>query len=173
MIDRDSIKKNPNAGNTVTHKSTGVSIEFTCCRYSKEKLLYHFRYRADRVIDENMPDQMTTDDDIKQIIETVLVNPYCLSMVITEKYEDPVLDIDYNIQAIGHMPEPKYHYEYEKTKVKCNKCGESVFETEFLSDSYWDGEEEFYSDDICPKCKAWDAFDIEYETINDATKGLK
>lgn len=65
-----------------------------------------------------------------------------------------------------HRPEPAYLYEYKPTSLQCSECGAHFNHTELQSDSFWDGDSEYFSDTICPKCGAWNCLDVLYESID-------
>jgi hypothetical protein len=71
--------------------------------------------------------------------------------------------------------EPEYLYEYIPVDVICSNCGRHFLSSALQSDSYYDGEEYYYNDEVCPKCQAWGCLDeeLKYETIEEALNRKK
>lgn len=71
---------------------------------------------------------------------------------------------------INTRPQPKYLYDYEKTKLECSNCGSKVRHDHIESDWAFDGEDEVYTE-WCPICKEVGTFPArEYESITEALK---
>lgn len=60
--------------------------------------------------------------------------------------------------------EHEYEYEYEPLTVACDYCG-STFDHSHLRS---DGDDDYWSEAVCPVCGAGDCCEIEYEAIQDA-----
>lgn len=67
-------------------------------------------------------------------------------------------------QELHTFPQPKWRYEYQATKVKCEDCGAEFPWTELKSDEV----DDCYSETICPKCGTWSCCDIRFERIDEA-----
>jgi hypothetical protein len=62
-------------------------------------------------------------------------------------------------------PEPPYLYDYQPTEVQCCECLQRFSHDELEADSAFDGEDESWSNEICPKCGEWNCCEIEYEEL--------
>ena len=149
-IDRRTIKKNPNAGSTMTYIPTDQTCTF---KYDGNKL-------PDYLVDGK--NCHITNWNIESISGTLIypIEKY-LFQKIMEDEKLITLEIEQGIQEIEHLPEPEYFYKYKKTKVKCNECGSEFCHDQLEADSCMDA----YSNTICPVCGMWECCDIEYENI--------
>jgi len=153
-IDRKTVKKNPNAGST---RDILPGIRTTEFEYRGEKLPIYLKDKVNcyitgmRVVGNNIV-----------ILFGTIIEPIS-SKIIKEAVKDKRLSISMHQDTItvDHFPEPDYFYEYRKTKVQCDKCGEWFDHNELQSDDFMD----CYSDRICPLCKEWDCCQLKYESL--------
>ena len=66
------------------------------------------------------------------------------------------------IEVTTKDSEPKWLYEWPDFEIECSECGARFDHTELRSDEYYDGEDERWSNEICPKCGAWDCCEVKY-----------
>lgn len=152
-IDHSSIKKNPNAGKTVSYVAGRTEISFSC-------------NGIDPALLKNC---IITSRDTFGRMEGLISNPkhaaeleHLEGMTITHKYEK---------QIIHHAPLPKWLFEYEKPMVECNNCKVSMPVNQIILESSDNGEGLY---DICPICNAFNSFPSRtYEDINDVVNLLK
>jgi hypothetical protein len=63
-------------------------------------------------------------------------------------------------------PQGKYLYDHLDTEIECSECHEKFLHTELEADYEWMGDDEIWSNKICPKCGVWNCCEIEYEELN-------
>ena len=164
-IDRESIRRNPDAGRTewMVPALTWVEV-FTP----------NGEYRSvGKVEIEAMPDGSATVRG--EFIQTRAFN----SRLIFGEQKLEFSTSDNRI--VGHQeyeefrnmsPAPKWLYSYIPTQVKCDKCGAEFPDIELESDSCDDAEGNYTPiNNICPKCGKYDCCEIEYERIEDVVQG--
>jgi hypothetical protein len=155
-IKRDSIKKNPNAGNTVTRVQGLKSVSFIIESYDIPDL----------------PAEFIVTDWVKNgklIKASGVINGPITSEQFAKwvNIEGIRLTVENGINTIHHMPEPDYLYEYEETYLKCKHCKNKI-NVEDIETDY----------DIvtltCPECGAYDSFPkYKYEKIEDVIKSMQ
>lgn len=151
-IDRSTIRKNPNAGNTVYYRNIGpkeyhkqtitfedgiwykrVQIGYS---YSEEKIVWTLSHE-ESIKQEKRPDHFYPD--FKESSYQPTEKLYSLS------------------------PEPEYLFKYENTVISCEYCNEEFPTNELMNDfDDYSG----YNDRVCPKCSAWDCCEIQYEVFD-------
>ena len=89
---------------------------------------------------------------------------YALPMEKTE-HSDGSTTIHRPIQWFNHLPIPRFSYSYIPTTVICNNCSEAFLHTELEGDCGV----EMWSNEICPRCGAWDCCNIKFERPNNET----
>jgi hypothetical protein len=169
-IDLRTLKKNPNAGNTVSYVygSFDASISFVVNKgwatfqESMEEMSYPTKIM-----------QTANKDGIHLQVECKVKDKYKSDIVdrlleLGVKQKDIEYTIKNDTQTIFHAPEREYFFEYLDTKVKCEECGEKFKHTELDFDEMWDEEGESYCDTVCPKCRAWYCCDLRYEKVEEA-----
>lgn len=153
-IDRSSIKKNPNAGSTVSYiqgkdcatftvkgelpdcLSVGKNCIIISLQENKYEKIYHGRLISEGVIDELIK------------LKNVLVERHFTNMPI---YHDPI---------------PEYSFEYENVEVICEYCHQRFMSDDFLIED--DGD--YFTYNGCPKCGAYDCCGhVTYEKIEEVT----
>ena len=58
-------------------------------------------------------------------------------------------------------PDPSHFFDYVPTSVRCEDCQAEFAHTELLSD----GDDDRYSDTVCPKCGSWGCCEVEFERL--------
>ncbi len=163
-IDLKSINKNPNAGSEIDYLPGKTE-----CRFSTKKL-------PDDFIDgENCyvvrEETMIGDGSIR--IEGIITDKELIDNILQNKRKDIELIMKREIIEVRHLPEPPYFYDYENITLKCDSCNREFDSIDIKSEEVWDGENEFYSDRVCPYCNSFDCCEIDYETIEEALKRLE
>jgi hypothetical protein len=154
-IDRDSIKKNPNAGNDKIQVSGPWHIDFVITGDVPDFLIedvncYFKSYNSKTKETEGALIDFTLKDKLLELKH----------VTVHERRE---------IQTHYHSPEKEWLYNYENPLVECKECCALVPVNDIKTDSF-DDDIEF---DICPKCSGADTFEeIKYENINDILKTL-
>lgn len=167
-IDLRTLKKNPNAGNTMSHVhgKTEAYIEFTCKDQDIEKKLEDMIYIVGKYVSfplGNVKIEAHVDhNSIKKII------PKLLKLGV--KNENIKFSVNHNVETIYHQPEREYFYSYLDTKVKCEHCSEEFSHKELMDDEVYDSvdDEYYFTTNVCPACGAAHCCDFSYETINQA-----
>jgi len=167
LIDKKSIKRNPNAGSQVTKMFGAREIDFEC-----DKL-------PDILIDEKncfISTYKVSNKGVKSDITGYLDNDDLIEELLTNKrYKDCniTINVHNNIETINHFPIPKYSFKYTPLKVKCNECGHEFMSNEFLSMSNDDDDEYRSTVTGCPKCNEYDCCDVRYQNIKEIEHELK
>lgn len=149
-IDKSSIKKNKNAGSTVTNIPTNKEIYFSC-----KSLPSNFIDKQNVIITEYY-----LNDDGKFID--------CEGIILDESLLDNIppnvkINIQFNHYTVYHQPIAKYSFEYENPLISCSECDEYFYFNELLEND----NDEYYSNTVCPKCGEIDCCKIEYQNINE------
>lgn len=159
QIDINSIKKNKNAGETVSYFQ-GEKY----CKISGNEIPSFLKHEENcwiesiNTIDEKVVNFCGLLYDTSEEIITK-----CLKAHLKIEFEN-------QINEIHHFPIPKYNFKYENTKLKCKECGCEIMSEDFETDWIYDGEDEYFTGVICPNCNSYHCVDIEYESIKDALK---
>jgi len=171
-IDRKTIKRNPHAGQTdylvpgpsyteFSFSSCNAMIETIVAKLEEKEVLRVVGHRLsfdENNVMERFYEAMSDmgGDELKKILNKVGINN---AQIIQHS----------NPQRIRSLiPEPDYLYSYKPTKVKCQSCGKKVYPEDLLADAVPQGDgEEAWSNEICPKCGAWDAFDFKHEILTE------
>lgn len=171
-IDLRTIKENPNAGNTL-HEIQGTptaELKLNGVTEREYKALEKMIIVYSKSV--SIPDCLFK---IEARVKTKYIEkifPVLERLELDGKFE---LTVYNNNQVINSMtPEPKYHYKYLNTKVKCGFCGAKFVHDELQTD--WvvgpDGDD-IPHDNVCPKCGEIECVEIKYETIEEALKRKK
>lgn len=153
-IDVNSIKKNKNAGNTITKLPGKKNIYFEC-NYLPDFL----ENNKACFIEDYSFNQLGEINYVKGEIFTDELLQKCL------KDKNIQIDIEQSYITYEHLPIPLYSFDYKNTKLRCYYCKKYIMLNDLKSDEIWDGQNEYYSDKICPKCGQFDCVDLEYEKI--------
>jgi hypothetical protein len=152
-IDKKSIKRNPKYGEKVEYIPTGREITFESNFIPtalKDRLIISEKGTCFSGILIEEP----THEEIQEILKENKDGQffYC--------------SVKLNYQPV-YKNEPKYFYNYEIVKVKCDSCGGEFMSDEFKELECEDGYDYSYTYTGCPKCGAWHCCDVEYEDIKD------
>lgn len=157
-IDRNSIKKNKNAGSCQSHILGAIETTFkTICsldEYSEllnDKNVYINTFSNHIDFGINLTGGIINND---------------IHHKLPGKYE---IESNNNIETVNHFPIPKYSFQYENTPIECSECKNLIPRDEIEQDSYYT-EDDDIDYEICPICKAHDSFEYEFESIDDALK---
>jgi len=150
-IDRRTVKKNPNAGSTVSYLPGVKSAEFE----------YHGKELPDYLIeDENCI--VTEINYGENILRGIITEPLTKKLVKYVLADDACnISMEQGIERMEHLPEPNHFYKYRKTKVQCDACKGWFDHNTLQSDDIMD----CYSDRICPLCREWDCCQLKYELL--------
>lgn len=150
LIDRSTIKRNPNAGNTVHYM------------YGKQ---FYYRETVTHTVDEQQLPVwvkkkyiINGNSDAFKIAEQKyyqVENPF--NWTLREWMEQPTEEIH------SLTPESDYLYDYLPTLVQCNCCGIMIEYKDLESNSMHSEGDEIYSDKVCPHCGAFECCEIEFE----------
>lgn len=159
LIDLNSINKNKNAGETTTVIPSRRTVTFEAYQ-----LPDYFKDEENCIINE-----WTEIDGIKKDFKGIIISEKLMQRCIDEKPNVHII-VDIEHQYVNHFPIPEYSYDYENTKVICNSCEKEIMTKDMQSEEYFDGEDDYYSDTVCPLCNAVDCCELIYESIEDALK---
>lgn len=141
-IDKSTIRKNPNAGNTVTYMDGLKECSFEINGDIPE-FINHPPFFIQEWVEENN----------KLISVSGLVNG-----PMEQRFLDEAPNLKINIHQepikVEHHPEPDYFFDYEETYLKCNNCKNKVEVDDIEAD--WVSDE--YEIKICPKCGSENSF---------------
>ena len=150
-IDRRTVKKNPNAGSTVSYIRGAKSAEFVY----KGKGLHNYLIEDKNCI-------VTEIDYVKNILRGIITEPVTQKLIIRISLDDKCnISMEQETTRIDHLPEPDHFYKYRKTKVQCDECKGWFDHNTLQSDDFMD----CYSDRICPLCREWDCCQLKYESL--------
>lgn len=143
-IDRSTIRKNPNAGNTIYTIPIGTQ-ECTRTEYYGDRVKEYAVYSASEVLILDRPRQ---EGDLQ-------------SGTISCKYLQPT-------QVVHTLtPEPAYFYKYENPTIECEYCKSQFKHIELKSEWFDDGDYgSHYMKNICPVCHEKDCCEIEFEKLD-------
>ncbi len=165
-IDRASIKRNPNAGATVSMMQGHREATFMFPEGGRipAELL-------DKVVFSEWADSVKPEEGNRQ--RGYIINPDDADLFRVCK--GIFISVDGGLQRVEHMPLPEYQYKHENPAIACLNCGEMVPVNDIADGVIYDGnDDEVWVDQICPHCHAYDTFgEIEYESIEDAIKQVK
>lgn len=162
-IDRKSIVKNPNAGNTSTRVMLNqqTSFEYDLITYDNFCLLQQLQNERRLYITE-----YTDFYSVENYLETKIS---CKGEILDHSLIDSLpkkglkINTKINWQTINHLPECEYTYHYKNTLVECSNCLGLVYH-QSISEQYDDNYEYKYK--TCPICNGIDTFDYSFEDIN-------
>jgi len=100
-------------------------------------------------------------------ITGVIVCDELLKECANKKY-DVEISIEVENRICEHSPIPGYTYKYEDTIIECYHCQEKSLVDELENDSYFNGEDDIYLENICPKCKFSDCCFLTFEYVDAA-----
>jgi hypothetical protein len=162
-IDRSTIEKNPNVGNTRTYLQGNSHATFEIeseeiPQWLSEEPFYPTEWSLES--DSNGMNSMK--GEISGMITEEMIEKFKITKGLHVNISKEPIVID-------HMPEPDYLYEYEETTLKCKHCKSKVNGDDIETD--W---EDDYPIKVCPVCRRIDSFpEYRYEKIEDALKSEK
>lgn len=152
-IDRNSITKNPRAGQTSSVMSGAIEATFE--------------------IEGKLPDFLIEEKNIwttttrfgagNEYYEGIIIDPSDTDLRMKIIKAGGKVNMQKNNQVVHHPPEAAYLFKYENPLVICNNCNSSVLLSDITEE--WNDEGSRYLQ--CPVCKEIDTFDIGYENIRD------
>lgn len=158
LIDKSTIKKNPNAGRTISQISGPIQICFSMANEPPIELVDSKKI---------LITEYSLNLDGREYCEGIVIDPGAIGVL-----KDAGADTERNQEVIefSHLPEPSFFYNYENPSVPCSECHQTTLLNDIkVRDGGIDGE---YQYTICPHCEGIDTFDIQYEPITDALKRL-
>lgn len=149
-IDRSTIRKNPNAGNTVYYRNIGPAE--------------YYKTTVERIENQWVKTDYSGREENGEIVYNInriqsygcKNNPFDF-LGVKEWSHQPYERI-YSL-----YPEPEYLFSYENPLIKCEYC-EAEFPISELVNDFCDYGG--YNDRVCPKCSVWDCCEIEYEVFD-------
>jgi len=151
-IDRRTLKKNPNAGSTVSYIRGAKSAEF---KYKGTKLPEYLKDKGNCYITE-----IDYQNNIIYGKIIGIVTQRLIKQVLNDR-KNCTISMEQDLTKVEHLPEPDYFYEYRKTKVQCDSCGAWFDHHKLRSDEIMD----VYSDRICPECGEFDCCQLKFESL--------
>jgi hypothetical protein len=172
-INRETFRRNPNAGKTSTLVSGIKTAILTAYgpRCNVGENLEEGWMLVDCRSEGGVPSQSTYvcsgDGALKKLLEVLLKNGVDSDQI---RY-----DINQRVCKVDRSSEPEFIFEYNDIEISCRRC-ESRFPISKLESDYvvyGDGiSGDAFSDSICPKCGEWDCCDLEYEKPEEVAKEL-
>lgn len=141
-INKTTIRKNPNAGNTVTYINRGSSASFKI-----EGNVPKFINKPPFFVEE------WRIDNNKMVYASGKINGV-IDQTFIDKAPNLQITMYNDIETIYHQPEPDYLYEYKETYLRCSHCKNKVDVDEIQTD--WVDDE--YEITVCPVCEAENSF---------------
>lgn len=185
-IDRDSIRRNKRAGQTVTsfHGRTTGEIHIAFVGPSRVDLDDGIDFANEILRGQgHTPVRMGIDRNECAYVEAVTdvtrdlradfeaIEKALGGRGLTVARHRCKLEMNTERNTVRHLPIPQFEYSYVPTPVKCDECGASFLHTALLSEESDDGE--CYSARVCPVCKAFECCDLEFEKLTqDMTAGV-
>lgn len=167
-IDRSTIRRNKDAGSTVSY----VPTKWTCS--------FDYKGKVVPIVDEVQNDWFAIDTDLLNHNEDYLLTEVIhgdQDLVVeargcfTKPFDYEVvrkvegisnISEQYERVKVEHPPIPKYSFKYEDVEVTCQFCRKSTLMREV--EVYVDGAGE--SHEMCPLCLSLDSFEqVEFEDI--------
>tara|TARA_R100000951_G_scaffold101420_1_gene92923 strand:+ start:19487 stop:19996 length:510 start_codon:yes stop_codon:yes gene_type:complete len=159
-IDLKSIKKNPDAGQTMFQVAGRVHTEISFRGVTPQKL-----DKLDKIKVVSYSGNSRTGE-----VEVKAIGYGEYDDIMDELHKIKAKNIEIvqtrDVETVHSItPAPKYHFKYLNTKVECFECGvkirrEKIIEEDDCCRSYT----------ICPNCREHDSFHFEFERISDALK---
>ena len=153
-IDRNSIRRNPNAGNTTTYMmglwEASFEIKGEIPDIIKKPPFYI----------KNWEEQ----NGIMIFAQGVINGPIDKSLI--DSIPNLVVQMNRDVTKLEHSPESYYLWDYKKTYLKCKHCEHKV-EVEEIEEDYIDD----ILIEICPFCGGQNTFpEHAYESIDNVIK---
>ncbi len=172
-IDRSTIRKNPDAGNTQSHILREIIYLFNFLgskkpRWMKEKdgvFLESGEQISGKSISAGtgliLKGRITNEELFRKLLHLIEKKDY------KKIGGELTLSAEHKYDTINHAPSPEYLYDYEKTFIKCSNCKKEI-EVNHVVVDYIDDE---VCVEICPKCHEYNTFPkYVYEKISEVVK---
>lgn len=155
-IDKSTIVKNPNAGQTRSYLPGMLETTGVCYGELPAWLKDSVEISSMRVEDgELVETEFYFNDTLeRRHIEAVKV---CRKPRIQITCERQYITCD------SAFSEPSHKYKYLNTPVECDNCGKKVPYNSIDTEDDWEG----YTHDVCPYCKDIDTFEYKLQSITD------
>jgi len=151
---KNSLRKNPNAENTITPVFCNKTATFKSTSKLPKSLLKMVVITSETTMGEYE-------------VTGYIINPNKYEKFLEVKGMS--IEVNNNVQIINHLPEAKYFYKYSNPKLECGNCKIKTKLSEIEDD--YDDDANHYT--TCPKCKSVNSFeDIEYEKIENVVLEL-
>lgn len=154
-IDRESIKRNPRAGETMTvvgHRKTAtfdITGDLPDFFIDGENVMITESAYGGFI--QSYKGEIFDDDTINKCVG--------LNLNVT-------VNIDRNFYRHDHIR--IWDYTYKNIDIMCDSCEETIKSEDLKSEEIWNGADEYYSNRVCPKCGEFDCCELEYENFNEA-----
>jgi hypothetical protein len=166
-IDRKTIKKNPNAGNTQSVESLGpmtgtitVNEKHVLVEDIEGVRATQFWKVKNRLV---KAEYLAYGEGFAKFMKRMK------RLRITRVS----YSLNYPHHVINHQPEPQYLFEYEPTELICSECKKPFLHSDIRNDVMGDGDGgEHYCDSVCPLCGAWDCVAFQYEKLDNVLKEI-
>lgn len=161
-IDRNSIKRNPRAGQTTSVERGSRTLDFD----------FEGKWPKDQLTDGKQV-HITNWQGAKEPMDSIrcsgiVVNPDMFEEL--SKIPGMILHEKMNNTVIHHSPIPMFDYKYENPLVPCSECLNNVY----LEDIDYEYDDDGNRSEYCPVCKEEGTFEKRwYEPIEDVVKELK
>lgn len=155
-IDRNSIKRNPNAGQTQSHILGATRYYFDYGYISAFDFQKIKKFESEREL-------IITTWGNRPGSKNMFCNGECIHEQVFDKLPKSQflhIEIKKHIETFNHLPDVQWLYKFIPTKVKCENCKRSFFVTDIKVDWNDDG-----AWNICPHCNRAETFDFECEDI--------
>ena len=162
LIDRKSIKDNPNAGMQDINEyiSTTATIVLRQKHENLEK-----EYPLVRLVGIN---GSTSRTEYRYMIHGnhTEVGPI-IEKIIAQFGKNVHISLENNFEEIHLLTsEPAFLFEHKKTKVQCQHCKSKFWHTQLRDFDDWDDEGCYIGrSNICPECDKEDACELEFESF--------
>lgn len=169
-IDLRTLKKNPNAGNTVSYRQGKIEAElnFVCYNHKILEKIQDMIYPISQTV--KLPDGIC---EVHALVKQKYINKIFDKLLkLGVKAENIQYTLKNNVEPIYHRPEPEYFYKYLRTKVKCEHCFEEFPHNYLEDDERYDEEsgDYYFVTNICPACGAGHCCDYSLETLEQALR---
>jgi hypothetical protein len=188
-IKRDTIRPNPNAGNR-DYAVPGRSF-LTAERYQVVRGFLCYQHLVLRSADITYVKDSDTPWQVRNVKEGQIVNQVTLVgfepckewpsevPILSEKlYRRLRYGALYEVWTTFEMSRPVEHcrtlipaashlFEREAIQVQCEECGAEFSYRDLKADAMGYGDDEIWSNAICPECGHWDCCELEYEKLED------
>ena len=161
-IKRDTIKPNPNKGRDAYQVAGRSCTEVK--RFIRRGNDVVFQCLTDGHITYELTYLGRDSEDLPKLSHAGYVG--LMKGEISEVIVEQSSTRDINIVRTM-TPERSYLFDYEDTQVECHACYARFAFKDLKADAMASGDDEIWSNGICPKCDAWDCCEIEFESIND------